>query len=131
MRFVPTAPDGTIYAMITHALEMARWLEVAEVSLAAVPDPAFGLSGPMARIVRRATRGSVGLAQFKSAFAPAWRPIYVAAPSRLALVIGGLEVARAILWPAPLPKGRKALVVLDRTAPAPQEAERLAGEQAA
>ena len=127
----PAVPDGTIYAMIVRALEMARWLEVAEVSLAAVPDPAFGLSGPLARIVRRATRGSVGLAQFKSAFAPHWRPLYAAAPSRLALVIGGLEVARAILWPAPLPKGRNALVVLDRAEIAPQEAERLVGEQAA
>ena len=113
VRFRPGAPDGTIYAMIIHALEMARWHEVRILSLAAVPDAAFGLTGPLARIARRATRGSVGLARFKSAFAPRWRVLYVAGPSRLALLIGGLEVARAILRPAPLAKGRQALVVLD------------------
>ena len=130
VRFRPEAPDGTIYAMIVQALEMARWLEIGEVSLAAVPDPAFGLTGPIGQIVRRATRGSVGLAQFKSAFAPRWRPLYAAAPSRLALVIGGLEVARAVMWPAPLPKGRRALVVLEGDAAA-AEGERQVGEQAA
>ena len=113
LRFRPGAPDGTIYAMINHALAMARWHEVREVSLASVPDATFGLTGPLGQLVRRATLGSVGLVQFKSAFTPRWRVLYVAAPSRLALVICGLEVARAILRPAPLVTGREALVVLD------------------
>ena len=131
VRLDPVAPDGTIYALITHALEMARWLEVPEVSLAAVPDPCFGLKGPLGRGMRRMTRGSVGLAQFKSAFAPRWRPLYAAAPSRLALVIGALEVARAVLWPAALPKGRGALVVLERGGQVADEAGDTAGERAA
>lgn len=131
VRVRPAAPDGTIYAMILHALDMARWLEVAELSLAAVPEAGFGLSGPLGQVVRRATQGSVGLAQFKSAFAPRWRPMYVAAPSRLALLIGGLEVARAVLRPAPLARGRRALIVLRRTAPAPVEAADRGAERAA
>ena len=126
VRVKPGAPDGTIYAMISHALEMARWLGVRELSLAAVPEAAFGLTGPWAALVQRATRGSVGLAQFKSAFAPAWRRLYIAAPSRLALLIGGLDVARAILRPAPLAKGRRVCW----TAPRPG-AVVLAAEQAA
>ena len=121
VRLRPGAPDGTIYAMILHAVEMARWHEVRDLSLAAVPEAAFGLSGPLARIVQRATRGSVGLAQFKSAFAPRWRVLYIAAPSRLALLIGGLEVARAILRPGPMAVGRKVLVVLEGAAGHPGE----------
>jgi phosphatidylglycerol lysyltransferase len=116
VRVMPDAPDGTIYAMILHAIEMARWHQIAELSLAAVPEPAFGLTGVLGRIARHATRGSVGLAQFKSAFAPHWRVLYIAAPSRLALLIGGLEVGRAVMRPAPLAKGRQALVVLDGVA---------------
>lgn len=121
VRLRPGAPDGTIYAMILHAIEMARWHEVRDLSLAAVPEAAFGLSGPFARIVQRATRGSVGLTQFKAAFAPRWRVLYVAAPSRLALLIGGLDVARAILRPGPLARGRKVLVVLEGAAVHPDE----------
>ena len=131
VRFRPGAPDGTIYAMIRHAIEMARWHEVGALSLAAVPEAAFGLSGPLGRIVRRATRGSVGLAQFKAAFAPRWRVLYVAAPSRLALLIGGLEVARAILRPGPLARGRTALVVLEGAAAAPDSVETGQSERAA
>ena len=117
--------------MILHALDMARWLEVAELSLAAVPEAGFGLSGPLGQVVRRATQGSVGLAQFKSAFAPRWRPLYVAAPSRLALLIGGLEVARAVLRPAPPARGRRALIVLRRTSSPPVEAADRGAERAA
>ncbi len=113
VRVKPGAPDGTIYAMIGHALAMARWLAGRELALAALPEAAFGLTGPWVTIMQRATGGSVGLAQFKSAFAPAWRSLHIAAPSRLALLTGGLEVARAILRPAALVKGRGALVVLD------------------
>lgn len=131
VRFRPGAPDGTIYAMITHALEMARWLEVPEVSLAAVPDPSFGMTGPVSQLLQRLTRGSVGLAQFKSAFAPRWRTLYVAAPSRLALLIGGLELARAILRPAALPRGKKALILLGRSEVWADDAEPPSTERAA
>lgn len=131
VRLRPEAPDGTIYAMILHAVELARWHEVAEVSLASVPEADFGLSGPLARVMRRATSGSVGLAQFKSTFAPGWRPLYIAAPSRLALLIGAVDVARAVLWPAPLARGRGALIVLDRAGAAPAQVPDLGSERAA
>ena len=74
--------------------------------------PDFGQTGALARILRRLTRGMAGLSQFKSAFAPTWEVRYAAAPGRLALLAGGLEVAAAILWPGKLGAGRARLVVL-------------------
>ncbi len=113
VRVLPGAPDGTIYAMILHAIEMARWLEVEELSLAAVPVADFGLPGPLGWAVLRATRGAMGLAQFKSTFAPAWRVRYLAAPNAGALVLGALAVARAIRWPGALPPGQADVAVAD------------------
>ena len=110
VRFRPGAPDGTTYAMLCCALEMARAEGVVRLSLAAVP--AFGQTGALARMLRCLTRGSAGLSQFKSAFAPTWEVRYAAAPGRLALLAGGLEVAAAILWPGKLGAGRARLVVL-------------------
>jgi uncharacterized membrane protein YbhN (UPF0104 family) len=109
VRVLPCAPDGTIHAMILHAIDMARWLEVREFSLAAVPETRFGLRGILARLAGRATRGAAGLAQFKGAFAPRWRTLYFAAPSRLTLVLAGMDIARAILRPSPLIVGREIL----------------------
>jgi phosphatidylglycerol lysyltransferase len=111
VRFRPEAPDGTIYALITRALEAARWAEVAELSLAAVPAPRLGLGGWRGAAAGHFTKGALGLEQFKSTFAPRWRPLYIAAPGPLALLFGGIELARAILLPAPLMRGRKAMVV--------------------
>ncbi len=114
VRFRPEAPDGTIYALIVQAIEAARWAEVAEVSLAAVPEPRLGLGGWRGRLVGHFTDSARGLEQFKATFAPRWRRLYIAAPGPLALALGGLELARAILTPPPLRRGRKALVVFSR-----------------
>jgi phosphatidylglycerol lysyltransferase len=103
VRVRPGAPDGTTYAMVCCALEAARAKGVARLSLAAVPE--FGQRGPLAQLLRRAARGRMGLDQFKSAFAPKWEVRYVAAPGWLALVVGGLEVAFAILRPGRLGGG--------------------------
>ena len=111
VRFRPGTPDGTTYAMVCCALDLARAEGIGRLSLAAVPEPAFGLTGPLAALVRRATQGSIGLAQFKSAFAPKWEPRYAAAPSRMALLLAGLEVTRAILRPGRLHPRRARLVV--------------------
>ena len=111
VRFRPGTPDGTTYAMVCCALDLARVEGIGRLSLAAVPEPAFGLTGPLAALVRRATHGSIGLAQFKSAFAPKWEPRYAAAPSRMALLLAGLEVTRAIMRPGRLHPRRARLVV--------------------
>lgn len=111
VRFRPGTPDGTTYAMVCCALDLARAEGIGRLSLAAVPEPAFGLTGPLAALVRRATQGSIGLAQFKSAFAPKWEPRYAAAPSRMALLLAGLEVTRAIMRPGRLHPRRARLVV--------------------
>lgn len=108
MRFGTDAPDGTIYALLCHAIDLARAEGVTQFSLSAVPDGSFGLRGPLARLVQGVVTGKSGLAQFKSAFAPTWQPRYMAAPGRLALTLGAAGVARAVLRPArliPVPYG--------------------------
>lgn len=112
VRFGPGTPDGTIYALVVAALGAARWHEVAEVSLAAVPLPGLGLTGWRGAVLRRCTAGGgQGLEQFKQCFAPRWRKLYIAAPGPLSLFLGGVELTRAILRPAPLAQGRRRLVV--------------------
>jgi phosphatidylglycerol lysyltransferase len=100
VRVRPSAPDGTTYAMVCCALEAARAQGVARLSLAAVPE--FGQKGVLAPLLRRLARGRSGLDQFKSAFAPKWETRYAAAPGWMALALGGVEVAFAILRPGKL-----------------------------
>lgn len=92
-------PDGTIYALICHALDQARSQSIARLSLAAVPVPDLGLSGVVGRLAQRATGRSNGLAQFKSAFAPKWEPRYIAAQGWGALALAAIEITLAIHFP--------------------------------
>lgn len=95
MRHRRDTPDGTNYALVAHALHVARDQGIARLSLAAAPRlPAW---------LRRLTRTSDGLCQFKSAFAPQWQPLYIAAPSLPALALASAEIYRAIHNPPPLP----------------------------
>jgi phosphatidylglycerol lysyltransferase len=55
-------------------------------------------------MLRRFCKGDMGLVRFKQMFAPQWQQLYLVAPSRIGIVIAGLEVARAIHRPAPLRK---------------------------
>ena len=112
VRFRPGTPDGTTYAMILCALDLARAEGVTRLSLAAVPEPGFGLPGPLGRGLARLMARRTGLGQFKAAFAPQWQDCYAAAPSRLGLVLGGVEVALAVLRPAKLDRTRPRLVLL-------------------
>jgi phosphatidylglycerol lysyltransferase len=100
VRVRPGAPDGTTYAMVCCALEAARAQGVARLSLAAVPE--FGQRGVVAHVLRCVAGGRAGLDQFKSAFAPKWEMRYAAAPGWMALALGGVEVALAILRPGKL-----------------------------
>jgi phosphatidylglycerol lysyltransferase len=48
--------------------------------------------------------GAEGLRQFKQAFAPRWNRLYIAAPSRLALAFGALDILREITRSGPTPR---------------------------
>ncbi|MFW2541861.1 phosphatidylglycerol lysyltransferase domain-containing protein [Primorskyibacter sp. 2E107] len=92
MRHLPDLPSGTMHALVAAMIEHARLTSRREVSLAAVPHARLA---PLAK-------GSEGLVRFKTSFGPRWRPLYVAAPSRIALLLAGLDLWRSIRFPAPL-----------------------------
>ncbi len=102
MRARADAPDGLMYLLLTRAIETAGRAGVQRFSLAAVPttpdktDPAL-LAALRARF--EAASGAAGLRQFKSAFAPHWETLYIAAPSRAALAAGALDITREITRP--------------------------------
>lgn len=104
MRQGADAPDGTMHALVHHALDAARQGGIARLSLAATPacpNPHSAVMRWLAQhIVKRA--GGPGLRQFKSAFAPYWQPLYAASPTRTGLTLGLLDVARAVHRPDPL-----------------------------
>ncbi|SEM67764.1 phosphatidylglycerol lysyltransferase [Palleronia pelagia] len=88
VRWDAEAPDGTMHALVAHAILAARACGMRQVSLAAVADGA-----------RWQPRGSEGLRRFKSYFDPRWRPLYAAAPSRLALALGLADLLWCIARP--------------------------------
>jgi len=102
MRTARAAPDGTMHALVTSALQDAAILNCPEFSLAAAPIPTTARSAETGAIVTRwlSCLGGQGLYQFKASFSPSWRPRYIASPSRLGLILAGLDVARAIHAPA-------------------------------
>ena len=104
MRNCRDAPDGTMHALVQAAIIAARRAGATRFSLAATPacpDPSSRFWRWCARhVVARA--GGRGLRQFKSSFAPEWRPRYAAARSWFGLAIGLADVARAIHRPTPL-----------------------------
>lgn len=98
MRHHPDAPDGTMQAIITHAIALARAAHLPRLSLAAA-----GLLPNLPRALRRLSGAQdTGLRHFKQMFAPRWQPLYLAAPTRTALLVAAAEVTRAVHHPAPL-----------------------------
>jgi phosphatidylglycerol lysyltransferase len=87
-------PDGTMQALVTHAILVAQAAGITQLSLAAAPLPS-----------RRGGGEDAGLARFKQGFAPRWQPLYLAAPGPLSLLITGAEIMRAIHAPPPLRTG--------------------------
>ncbi len=100
----PAAADGTAQALVFAGLKAAQAEGVRHLSLAAVPVGADAAnSGAVARLGRLlAGDGVRGLDQFKSAFAPRWQRLYIAAPSALALLVAGFEIWRRVVRPVPL-----------------------------
>ena len=104
MRQTENAPAGTMHALVHQAIETAKTRGVPIVSLAATPacpDPtsAFWRFVSMQVV---AGAGGMGLRQFKSSFAPVWRPRYAAAPSRLELAIALFDIIREVHDPRPI-----------------------------
>lgn len=102
MRALPGAPDGVMQSLVVAAIESAAAAGLRRFSLAAVPrqpapDEAAGIAALRRLTARRS--GAEGLRQFKSSFGPRWETRYLAAPSHIGLVLGGIEIAREINRP--------------------------------
>lgn len=98
MRSAPDCPDGTMHAIVTHAILRAHAAGIGRFCLAAAGTPA----GVPDWVGRRIGADQAGLQQFKQMFAPQWQPLYMTAPSGWALGIAGAEIARAVLAPPPV-----------------------------
>lgn len=100
MRQGDDAPDGLMHLLVAHAIQSAAAQGIPRFSLAAVPtgdipgEPV--LFARLRHLLDRAT-GAGGLRQFKSAFGPRWETLYLAAPTRTALILGALDIIREIL----------------------------------
>jgi phosphatidylglycerol lysyltransferase len=103
MRQGDDTPAGTMQALVVHALQTAARLGVPRLSLAAVPCEQNDTGTPWLLSAMRTrmahASGAGGLTRFKSAFAPNWDVLYFAAPSRLGLVLAGLDILRRITAP--------------------------------
>jgi len=104
MRHGPGVPDGTMHALVAAAIADATSAGVPRLSLAAVPEAAFGPVRWQDRLLRRLGCDGHGLLRFKQAFAPHWAPLYLAAPGPIPLCLAVFEIARAITQPARLRK---------------------------
>jgi phosphatidylglycerol lysyltransferase len=104
MRQAATAPDGTMQALVLQAITDAAAAGVGRLSLAAVPLHEGPECWPARLAHRLAGVDLSGLERFKAGFAPRWDPLYLAAPSRAALLLAGVEIARAIHRPGRLPR---------------------------
>lgn len=93
MRQTVDAPDGTMHALLTHALADAATLDVPRLSLAAIP---YDHSNKILHHCVQNASGSGGLRQFKAAFAPNWQTLYMAAPNPLQFCIAAFDIAREI-----------------------------------
>jgi phosphatidylglycerol lysyltransferase len=104
MRHEDGVPDGTMHSLVQAAITDASLAGVPQLSLAAVPAGAFGCHDLASRLIAALApeTAAPGLLQFKSSFAPRWSALYLAAPSRLGLVLAGLSLARAITRPPPI-----------------------------
>jgi phosphatidylglycerol lysyltransferase len=104
MRQGDNTPAGTMQALVVHALQTAARLGVPRLSLAAVPCAQKDTHTPRLLAAMRSrferASGAGGLTRFKSAFAPNWDVLYIAAPSRLGLLLAALDILRRITAPA-------------------------------
>lgn len=103
MRHAGAVPDGAMHLLVARAIEDAHLSGAAEVNLAAVP---LGVNADAPTVFRRLAHlgGGAGLWQFKSAFMPQWRPLYLAAPRAGGTWLAALCLIRAIHLPPKQPQ---------------------------
>lgn len=102
IRSDPDCPDGTLHALVCHAIEVARKKQISLFSLAAAPGYLPDSSTRVDRLITRVLgqhAHAKGLAQFKACFAPHWQPTYISASSLFALLTGMLDIWALINWP--------------------------------
>ncbi|MDZ7905543.1 MAG: DUF2156 domain-containing protein [Cypionkella sp.] len=107
MRHGADLPDGAMHALVHLAIMDAQRCGISRLSLAAVPEAAFGahhgrLAAALARIL--GLDAGRGLRRFKDAFAPDWQPRYLCAPHMAALVVAAASIWRAVVRGAPCAK---------------------------
>lgn len=99
MRHEKDCPDGTMHALVTHAIHMAADEQIPRLSLASVPWIPHKNAGSLRRKMWKTfsdKSGGAGLTQFKASFAPNWETLYMAAPNRIGIVLGAFDVSRAV-----------------------------------
>jgi phosphatidylglycerol lysyltransferase len=103
MRALPSAPEGTMHALLARAIADAGAEGCPRLSLAALPHPF--VEAALARLPARLrpAAASEGLGQFKRAFAPRAETLYAAAPGPFAFALAAADLARAVAAPPPLP----------------------------
>ncbi len=103
IRTASNCPDGTVHALVCAAIERAADQNIPEFSLAAAPAYLQNKSGLSDHLVGYAFNQSGhlrGLAQFKSCFAPEWRPYYVCSSSFPTVILGALDLYHLIKRPS-------------------------------
>ncbi len=103
MRMKDSAPDGTMHMLVCAALKNAAKQNCPRLSLAAVPLGPRTKETPVIhqlRVMLDRVTGASGLRQFKTSFAPNWETLYMAAPTRIGLILGALDIAREISQPS-------------------------------
>ncbi len=107
MRQAADAPEGLTHALVTAAIRDAAVCGCTRFSLAAVPllpERIAGRKGVRSLTVfldrlYNSISGGRGLGQFKSAFGPHWQTLYMAAPSRSALLLAAIDIRHAVIHP--------------------------------
>lgn len=93
MRQTADAPDGTMHTLLAHAIADANAGNLPRFSLASIP---YDHRNRFLRKCVDMASGGNGLRQFKSAFAPQWQTLYMAAPNRIQFCIAAFDIAREI-----------------------------------
>ena len=97
MRYSPDAPAGTMHALVCAGIAAAKDSGAAQVSLAAVP-----VWPDRWACICASWPGVKGLRQFKGSFGPAWKSLYLCAPTQTGLIFAAVTIAAAIHMPPTL-----------------------------
>ena len=101
-----TAPDGTMHALVVHAIEAARGASAHSFSLCSVPFGGIEGDGVFERLAswvyakRPEWHGGQGLYRFKNAFRPDWQPRFAASENYMTFALAAVDTKRLVTAPA-------------------------------